>query len=122
MMNKTSWKGTTSFSRITNMELNKDGRVDSFLDSQFTVNYDDGTFGFLFNKDKNVTWKPLNEKKRVKRRGSSQYMATTDTTSTFDSFNFEQAVNALSQPDLTFDQLTAISQSIIEEDIEEETL
>ena len=52
------------FTRVSNLEFDKEGRVEDFLDSQFTVEYDDGSFGYLFYRDENVTWKALNRGKR----------------------------------------------------------
>lgn len=51
-----------TFTRIVNTEFDKEGTVESFLSAQFTVNYDDGSFGYLFNKDKGVTWNPLDQR------------------------------------------------------------
>lgn len=50
-----------NFTRVKNTEYEKEGSVDEYLDKQFTVNYDDGTFGFLFYADKGDTWTPLDE-------------------------------------------------------------
>ena len=56
------------FTRVLNLEHNKEGTVYNFLDSQFTVNYEDGSFGFLFYKDKGTEWEPLDEWKEDKAR------------------------------------------------------
>jgi hypothetical protein len=48
-----------NFTRILNTEFDKEGTVDQWLSKQFTVDYDDGTFGWLFYADKDVTWKAL---------------------------------------------------------------
>ena len=55
-----------NFTRVKNTEFEKEGAVEDFLDTQFTVNYEDGTFGFLFYKDKGVTWEPLDESAKKK--------------------------------------------------------
>ena len=52
------------FTRVKNTEMNKEGTVEDYLSKQFTVNYDDKTFGFLFYADKGVTWEPLDEAKQ----------------------------------------------------------
>lgn len=55
------------FTRVKNLEFDKDGTVDEFLETQFAVNYEDGSFGFLFYKDKGDTWRPLDEKKPTRK-------------------------------------------------------
>ncbi len=42
--------------RIYDIDRTKYGTVKDVLSVQFTVNYDDGTFGFLFKNDYGVTW------------------------------------------------------------------
>jgi len=54
---------TKKFTRVKNLEFDKDGSVQDRLSKQFTVNYDDGSFGFLFYADEGVTWKGLEEAK-----------------------------------------------------------
>lgn len=54
-----------TFTRVKNLEYDKFGVVEDWLDSQFTVNYDDGTFGFLFYADCRDTWEPLDEIKGI---------------------------------------------------------
>jgi len=67
------------FTRVINLEFKKEGGVDEFLESQFTVNYDDGTFGFLFYKEKGAIWKPLDEDipKKTKRPKEKMYKYVT---------------------------------------------
>ncbi len=43
--------------RITNLETEVDGTVHSALSAQFTVDYDDDTFGFLLHRLYGVDWK-----------------------------------------------------------------
>ena len=52
---------TKKFTRVKNTEFNKEGSVQERLSKQFTVNYDDGSFGFLFYEDEGVTWVGLRE-------------------------------------------------------------
>lgn len=44
------------FTRVKNLETEKYGSIADRLSVQFTVNYDDGSFGFLMNKDRGVVW------------------------------------------------------------------
>lgn len=50
-------KGVT---RVKNLETNKIGTVKDILSTQFTVDYDDGTFGFLVRSYKNINWEIVN--------------------------------------------------------------
>jgi len=59
---------TKKFTRVKNMEFDKDGSVQDRLSKQFTVNYDDGSFGFLFYADEGVTWAGLEEAKQDRVR------------------------------------------------------
>ena len=43
--------------RVTCLEHQKDGTIRDVLSSQFTVDYDDGTFGFQLNRLYLVDWK-----------------------------------------------------------------
>ena len=52
-----------SFTRVKHLNLNKEGTVENALSEQFTVNFDDGTFDFLFYKDQGVTWEALDGQK-----------------------------------------------------------
>ena len=54
----------TAFTRVKNLETESKGTVESRLSSQFTVNYDDGSFGFLFYKDIKITWIPIRDETR----------------------------------------------------------
>ena len=60
---------STKFTRVKNLDTEKEGTVEDRLSQQFTVQYDDNTFGFLFYKDKGVTWTPLDEMKKVTGTG-----------------------------------------------------
>lgn len=51
-----------ALTRVRNLETNKDGTVVDVLSSQITVDYDDGTFGFLLFKYIKVDWIPIQEK------------------------------------------------------------
>ena len=53
----------TRFTRVKMKDSGREGSVAERLSSQFTVDYDDGSFGFLFYKDKGVEWEPLDEQK-----------------------------------------------------------
>jgi len=64
-----------NFSRIKNTEFDKEGKVEEFLDTQFTVSYDNGSFGFLFYADKGDTWHPLDEGKKKRRPKPSDFSA-----------------------------------------------
>ena len=57
-------KPVTNFTRVMNLEFKKEGEVAERLSKQFTVNYDDGSFGFLFYADKGDTWQPLDQPKK----------------------------------------------------------
>ena len=59
-----------SFRYVLNLENNKKGTVVEHLSSQFTVDYDDETFGFLFYKDRDVTWTPTAHITRVKENNN----------------------------------------------------
>lgn len=45
-----------TFTRVRNLDTGKKGTVVDILDSQITVDYDDGTFGFLMFKWLKVDW------------------------------------------------------------------
>jgi len=47
-----------NFNKVYNLETKKKGEVVDHLSSQFTVQYEDNTFDFLFYKDEGVTWSP----------------------------------------------------------------
>lgn len=47
--------------RVRNLEYDKEGTVEEDLSTQYTVNYDDGTFGFLIKRDKGATWKEIDD-------------------------------------------------------------
>lgn len=53
-----------NFTRVMNLEFKKEGEIAERLSKQFTVNYDDGSFGFLFYADKGDTWQPLDQPKK----------------------------------------------------------
>ena len=44
------------FTRVRNKETKQEGNVVDILSSQITVEYDDGTFGFLMFKWLKVDW------------------------------------------------------------------
>ena len=54
------------FTRVKHLNLNKEGTVENALSEQFTVNFDDGTFDFLFYKDQGVTWEALDAQKNTR--------------------------------------------------------
>ncbi len=64
-------KPTDNFTRVKNLEYDKEGTVAERLSSQFTVDYDDGSHGFLFYKDKGDTWRPLDQGKKKTSSGMS---------------------------------------------------
>ena len=45
-----------SFRKVQLKDNNKKGEVVDHLSCQFTVRYEDGTFGFLFYRDEGVEW------------------------------------------------------------------
>ena len=47
--------------RVRNLEYDKEGTVEEDLSTQYTVNYDDGSFGFLIKRDKDTTWKEIDD-------------------------------------------------------------
>ena len=48
------------FTRVRNKETKQEGTVVDILSSQITVEYDDGTFGFLMFKWMKVDWEIIN--------------------------------------------------------------
>jgi len=48
-----------ALTRVKNKETNKEGTVVDILSSQITVEYDDGTFGFLMFKYMGAEWIPI---------------------------------------------------------------
>jgi len=54
------------FTRVKNLEFNKEGSVDDVLSTQITVNYDDGTFGFLRMDMRNAPdgWETIAKKRK----------------------------------------------------------
>lgn len=52
----------SALTRVINLETKVKGTVLDVLSSQITVEYDDGSFGFLMFKYKGVDWKPIYNK------------------------------------------------------------
>jgi hypothetical protein len=48
-----------ALTRVRNKETNKEGTVIDILSAQITVEYDDGTFGFLMFKYRGAEWEPI---------------------------------------------------------------
>jgi len=55
-------RSNKSFRSVLNKETKKKGDVIDHLSAQFSVQYEDGTFGFLFYKDEGVTFTRVNYK------------------------------------------------------------
>jgi spore maturation protein CgeB len=49
------------FTRVKNLDTGKLGTVKDRLSTQFTVDYDDGTFGFLPNSYEDISWERVYE-------------------------------------------------------------
>jgi hypothetical protein len=54
-------KTKRNFTRVKNLEFDKEGEVTEFLATQFLVEFDDGTEDFFFYNDEDVTWKALDK-------------------------------------------------------------
>ena len=93
------------FSKIINIEFDKKGSVEEFLSKQFTVLYEDGSYGFLMYTDRDVTWKPLDEiPKKDRVKGSPHYWTKISNTAMFD-VNFDTANDILAD---TLEQPTTL--------------
>lgn len=113
-----------NFTRVKNTEYNKEGLVDEFLSKQFTVNYEDGTFGFLFYADKGDTWHPLDEKKKKSTRDSqmTRQGVRFDTLSKYSSGIILGEMKASPSQMLwtTFDEAETLASTVVQEPLSEE--
>jgi len=50
-------KAIRNFRRVLNLETQKEGDIIDHLSAQFTVHYENGSFGFLFYADEGTVWK-----------------------------------------------------------------
>lgn len=54
----------TEFTRVKNLNNGKEGYIIDVLSAQFTVDYDDDTFGYLMKSDYKVDWDIIKEEKK----------------------------------------------------------
>lgn len=87
-----------NITRVKNLDTEQEGTVRDVLSTQLTVDYDDGSFNFLFIADREVTWKSINDEEAASR---------TNTLSAF---------NPLSDISIFFDDTDGTSLEVIDDE------